>query len=126
MTHKDVFGIHRVETERSRAGHKYFGACARNPIANLGGQSVRGQDDKGEIIDLAFDVADISRPLASVGGMVTKCNKVVFDHDNSYIENKRSGKRTYLRMENQLYYLDIWVQVPKSIASNPFVRQADP
>ena len=57
--------------------------------------------------------------------MVTKGNKVVFDQDKSYIDNNRTGKRTMLRMENQLYYLDVWVQVPKHIANNPFARQAD-
>ena len=103
-------------------GHQYYGADG-SAIANLGSQKVFGTDNHGSRISLDFDVAKISRPLASVAEMVKKNYRVIFDEGRSYIENKATGRWTPLRQEGNLFFLDIWVRVPEKLASSPFVRQ---
>eukprot|EP00973_Karenia_brevis_P079791 11072137-Karenia_brevis.AAC.1 len=53
-------------------------------------------------------------------------NRVVFDsedaYEGSYIENKSTGHKIYLRQENGVYVMDMWV-MPADMASD-FTRQA--
>ena len=39
-------------------------------------------------------------------------NKVVFDESGSFIENKRSSERLWMREENGVYVLDVYVASP--------------
>ena len=60
---------------------------------------------------MAFQVAGVSKALGAVSRIVGNGNRVVFDHPNeggSYIENKTTGKKTPLRQNNGVYYLDVW------------------
>ena len=71
-----------------------------------------------------FDVADVSRPLLSITEIIgKKRHRVVYDDPVSYIEDKISGRRVNLRFQDNLYFLDVWVRIPKSLANNHFVRQ---
>ena len=75
-------------------------------------------------ISVDFEVANITRPLGSVSKLVRKHNRVVFDDDGSYIENKASGEKVPLREEQGLYFLDIWVEIPADMELNPvFAKQ---
>eukprot|EP00973_Karenia_brevis_P071862 9986633-Karenia_brevis.AAC.1 len=53
-------------------------------------------------------------------------NRVVLDSEDapegSYIENKATGHRTYLRQENGVYLLDLWT-VPNVAKGATFHRQ---
>ena len=89
----------------------------------MGAQKIFGADDQGSKISLEFDVAKISRPLASVAEIIKKNHRVVFDEGQSYIENNSNGKWTPLRQEGNLFFLDLWVRVPEKLATSPFVRQ---
>ena len=122
VTPANIFSVTTEQTEKSRAGHKYFGADG-SPIPNLGGQKISASDDSGRTIALEFDVAKISRPLASVAEIVKKDHRVVFEDGASFIQSKKSGVWTPLRQEGNLFFLDVWVQVPESLTKNPFVRQ---
>ena len=46
------------------------------------------------------------------------------DNDESYIESKTNGSWVPLRREGNLFFLDLWVQVPEQLCKTPFVRQA--
>ena len=90
---------------------------------------MNAQTDNGACLSLDFDVAAISRPLASVMEMIEKDNDVMFSKrkGGSYIQNVATGKKTPLRQEGRLVFLDLWVQVPIEIArSSPFVKQSAP
>ena len=121
VTPQNVFSLTTELTEKSKSDHNFYGADA-SPIQNLGGQRVSAYNNEGKTIALEFDVAKISRPLASVAEIVKKEHRVVFD-DVSYIEHKKSGIWTPLRQEGNLFFLDLWVQVPESLVKSPFVRQ---
>ena len=123
VTPKSIFHTQVHPTERSRSGHKYHGAN-NSPIDNHGGQQVKGETDEGVHLSMNFDVADVSRPLLSITEIIQKKrHRVVYDYPNSYIEDKTTGRKVNLRFEDNLYFLDVWVQIPKALAQSPFVRQ---
>ena len=49
---------------------------------------------------MTFQVTDVTKALASVSKIVANGNKVVFDGSRSFIENKRSRERLWMRKEN--------------------------
>ena len=85
---------------------------------------MQGTAEDGTPITLDFDVAKISRPLASAAELMEKNNRIVLDNDESYIESKSNGEWVPLRREGNMFYLDLWVQVPEQLVNLHFVRQA--
>ena len=59
-------------------------------------------------------VADVHRNLGSVMRMMEAGNRVVFDDEWSYIENKRTLKRTTMRKEHGLMNFDVWIKQNQS------------
>eukprot|EP00973_Karenia_brevis_P032750 4520451-Karenia_brevis.AAC.1 len=61
---------------------------------------------------MRFQVCPVTKPLGSVSRMTQAGNRVVLDSidapEGSYIENKATGERLYLRQENGVYLLDTW------------------
>ena len=92
---------------------------------NLGRQLVKAQSNQRAPITVDVDVADkLTKPLLSVFDMICKKkNRVVYDDEESYILHKPSNTKIPLRQENRLFYLDLWVRVPKKLSDHPFVRQ---
>ena len=70
-----------------------------------------------------FNIADILRPIASIGEIIGKDNRAVFDADESYIENKKSGAWIPMRRDGNLFHIDMWCQIPDELLSGPVVRQ---
>ena len=67
---------------------------------------------------MTFQVARVKRALGSVSQMVKNGNKLVSDQDGSgkdmsYIQNKRSSEKIWLRQENGVYVLDLMVALPE-------------
>ena len=48
-------------------------------------------------------------------------NKVVMDENDSYIENKKTGLKTPMRLENNVFVFDLWVAKDEE---SSFPRQA--
>ena len=68
---------------------------------------------------MTFQVAKVNKALGSVSEMVDSRHKVVFDSDDfgrdiSYIENKATREKIWLRRENGIYVLDTLVAPPTS------------
>ena len=90
---------------------------------NLGTQTVKGASGYGYAPTASFDVAKITRPLASASEIFRKDYKVVFDSQGSYIQNKRDGNVINFRQEGALYFLDLCFHVLEELSHSPFVRQ---
>ena len=74
-------------------------------------------------MDFVFDVAGkLSRQLASVFEITEQGNEVVFTKGGGFIRDGQSGAKIQLRQDGKLFFLDLWVEVPKSIAGSPFAR----
>jgi hypothetical protein len=55
-------------------------------------------------------VCDVNKALLSVKKMTSAGNRVVFDDDGSYVEDKRSGERMWMSEEEGMYILKLWVK----------------
>ena len=64
---------------------------------------------------ITAQVCDVNKALLSVKKVVDADNKVVFDAAGSYIEDKQTGERMWLREENGMYMLRMWV--PRQVFS---------
>ena len=72
-----------------------------------------------------MQIAEVKKTLGSVRRICEAGNRVVFDEDGSYVENKSSGERTALTKEKGSYVLTLWVPRepnPKQ-QKRPFQRQ---
>ena len=58
---------------------------------------------------MAFQVAKVRGPLGSVRRICEAGNRVVFDEEGSYIENKVSKKRVNIEKVKGVYLLKLWV-----------------
>ena len=55
-------------------------------------------------------VCDVNRGLLSVRKITRSGNRVVFDNEGSYIENKTTGEVTRLKDDGGMYELTMWVK----------------
>ena len=65
--------------------------------------------DTGTSHKITAQVTDVHKALLSVSKTVKAGNRVVFDEDGSYIENKKDGTRTPIEWRNGGYALKVWV-----------------
>jgi hypothetical protein len=117
-------GYELVSTDWSEAGKGYTAANGSD-IPNLGEKVVRGQTTNGMLCTMRFQICEVTKPLGSVSRICQAGSRVVFGppDEGSYIENVTTGKRTMLRQNKGLYYLDVWV-APANMAST-FTRQGN-
>jgi len=100
------FGI--KETSMSKSGGYYLSA-SKHKIFNEGETTIKGVNNLGIPAGITMQVADVKSTLGSVRRVCEAGNKVVFDEDGSYIQNKSTGVMTPLIKETGVYYLHIWV-----------------
>ena len=62
-------------------------------------------------------MCDVNKALLSARRIVENGHKVVFDKSGSYIADKSSGEKMWLREEGGMYMLKMWVRAP---AKGPF------
>ena len=56
-----------------------------------------------------FRLADVTKALASVNKICQRRNRVAFDEEGRYIENKTSGRNVPMRVEIGVYVVDVHV-----------------
>ena len=86
-------------------------------IENQGEKKFRGVTNEFGVVELTAQVCDVNKGLLSVGRMVELDQRVVFDkpeNGGSYIEDRMTGERRFLREERGLYMLKLWVKTPSS------------
>ena len=69
---------------------------------------VNGQSSEGK--GIVAQVCDVHRPLMSVKRMCKVGHRVVFDDEESYVENK-SREHITITEEDGDYVLDAWVKI---------------
>ena len=72
--------------------------------------------NEGKPAMATFQCADVTRPLCSVSKICDQGNRVVFDGQGGFIENK-SGVRTSFKRENNVYVLEMHSKKPGELAS---------
>ena len=92
-------------------GMGYAGADG-SQIPNLGQRVVKAVMQSGHMTQMKFQVAAVTKALGSVSKIVQNGGRVVFDspeYGGAYVMNKRTGNRSYLREENGVYVMDVWI-----------------
>ena len=81
-------------------------------IPNEGEKKLTAVTEEGTSKKMVLQVCDVNQGLLSVSKATAAGNRVIFDDDGSYIENKVSGERTWLKKQNGMYMLKLWVERP--------------
>ena len=81
-------------------------------IPNEGEKRFTAVTEEGKEKNMVVQVCDVNQGLLSVSKAVAAGNRVVFDEDGSYIENKRSKERTWMKAEGGMYTIKMWVRRP--------------
>merc|ERR1712024_357380 len=74
--------------------------------------TVDGQDSGGK--GITAQVCKVHRPLMSVKKICKNGQRVVFNEEGSYVENKLTGERLQVLEEDGEYVLDVWVNTEKA------------
>ena len=113
------------ESEGSKTG-EFYQTADGTPIYNQGEKTLMLVNAEGQARAMTFQCAEVSKALGSVSKICSNGNRVVFDDDGSYIENKVSGERLWLVQKNGVYVLDMKI-APVGWNGNwdesPFTRQ---
>ena len=90
---RGLSGLGKVKlTEAVKQGVTY-GTASGHSIPNLGQLDLNVMTGDGISTDLSLQMADVTKTLLSVKRMTSAGNRVVFDHDGSFVENALRGVR---------------------------------
>ena len=76
---------------------------------NLGERKFLGYTEEGGAKGMAAQICAVNKTRMSVSKIASKGNRVVFDDDGSFIEDKTTGERTWLTQVGGMYSLKMWV-----------------
>ena len=76
----------------------------------MGEKAIQALTSDYQNVALTFQMAEVSRPLASVGEICDKGNLVVFGPKGGYILNMSGGQRTGFERRGGIYELDLCIK----------------
>ena len=79
-------------------------------IPNLGEKNFVAVAESGHERKMKAQVCDVNKALLSVKRILQAGNRVVFDDEGSFIEDKSSGERMYLEDRGGVFMLKVWVK----------------
>ena len=84
-------------------------AANGSPIDVHGEKTIEFQINGGRRCAMNYLVTGVKKPLASVGAIVDGGNRVIFDADGSFIENKATGERIALKRKDGTFMMEMKV-----------------
>ena len=96
------------QSEGSSCGQMYATASG-DEIPNQGEQVLPSVAENGMVSKHRWQLAPVTRPLASVGELCDAGNRVVFGKSGGMIENVKTGTQTFFTREQGTYLLDMWI-----------------
>jgi len=109
-----------VPTTKPNCNH--FRVANGAKIPNLGEQVLAGTTANGRGLRFKAQVADVTKPLASVQELCDSGCTVAFGPDRSFIRDSRSGKEIEMRKKNGQFVVDLHIDAVTG-SSAPFRRQ---
>ena len=106
-----------TESPGSRRGQTYLSASGER-LKNLGERRVEVVTNENRNMLAKFQVAEVTRPLFSVGKICDQGSQVIFKADGGYIIDQ-AGRTTSFRRENGIYVLDFYAQEGRSSRGFP-------
>ena len=86
-----------------------YEVASGHQIPNEGEKKFEAITEEGVPKKMCIQIADVNQGLLSVSKATKAGNRVVFDVDGSFIENKSTGSKTWLQERNGMYILKLWV-----------------
>ena len=103
-------GVKIVESAGSKSGMHYVSA-GNDRIPNVGEQTVHFKTKEGHRAALKWQCAPVTKPLLSVSHICDAGHRVTFEASGGYMVNLKSGRKTSFRRKNNVYVLDMVVEV---------------
>ena len=103
--------LRSVETKEgaaSRRGVEYEIATGEL-IPNLGEKRFQAVSQEGVTRNITAQVCDVNKALMSVKKVMKAGNRVVFDEDGTYVEDKITGERIWAKDEGGMFMVKLWV-----------------
>ena len=101
--------VETKEGEASRKGVQYEVASG-TLIPNLGEKKFVAVGEHGEMRRMTAQVCEVNKALLSVSKMVRAGNRVVFEEEGSYAEDRKTNERMYFKESAEMYMLKLWVK----------------
>ena len=98
-----------AESERSKSGRGFRGP-AGEPIPARGQRTTVVKTAEGQARRTKWQVCPVKRPLMSVAKLTEAGNSVHLLRKSPHILNEKTGEKTALRIEGNVYVVDLWVQ----------------
>ena len=121
-----VASIPIKESKGSLNGQTYFSADGSR-IPNKGEKAFSAWTNDGHQIGQTFQMADVTRPLCSVGRMTDQNNMVIFGRKGGYILNLIDKSAIFFPRNQGVYTLQTWVKkttgANRTSITSPFARQ---
>ena len=111
MDDEDLEEVETTESWGSKHGQEYEVANGVK-IPNLGEKEFVGWTEQGQKKAVKAQVREANKALLSVKKLTTAGNMVVFDQEGSYIMDTGTREVTWLKEDNGMYMLRMWVQRP--------------
>ena len=109
----DWFPDHATQESPGSKDGVFYTTADGTPIYNEGEKTLTMATlDGDQMRRMTFQLAKVNKALGSVSKIVSNGNRVVFDTD-SFMENKWTGERIWLREDNGVYVLDMRVAPPQ-------------
>ena len=98
-----------VETRDGEARRKgvQYEVADGTLIPNLGEKKFVAVAEQGEMRKMTAQVCDVNKALLSVSKVVKAGNRVVFEEEGSYVEDRSTGERLYLKEAGGMYMLKL-------------------
>ena len=108
--------------EAKRKGVQYEVADG-TVIPNLGEKSFIAVGEDGALRSMKVQVCDVNKPLPSVRRVTSAGNRVVFEEGGGYIQDKSTGEKMWLKEQDGMYILKLWVRKGGAAPNAGFSRQ---
>ena len=86
-----------------------YETASGDEIPNLGQRQCLGLTEEGGARGVTAQICAVNKNLMSVSKITAQGNRVIFDDDGSYIEDKVSGEKTWMHQVQGMYMLKMWV-----------------
>ena len=97
------------EGEACKRGVQYEVASG-TLIPNLGEKRFVAVGEQGEVGKMTAQVCEVNKALLSVSKVVSAGNRVVFETEGSYVEDRTTGEKMYLKEVGGMYMIKMWVK----------------
>ena len=106
--------IPTVEGEASSRRGVLYEVADGTQIPNLGEKRFTAFTEEGAEKQLVLQVCEVNQGLISASKLAAAGGRVMLDDAESYVENKASGHRTWLKNRNGMFILSLWVRRQQS------------